>query len=336
MANEARIAWLTGRNLYGIVFRVSDNYVWYAAGSAWESWGTGGRTIADYASMTFSEVAANTCRYAASFPAAITTAGLYDVEVRVRIGSAPASNDTIAGMLEIDWRGYPVTAAVTPPAQGIGQMVLEIQTLTGRVGDTELVTTARCVRWANEAQFDIASVCPGHVDLEYKHATAVTLLDATYSYSLTGISPTILYFLRAYYMDGASSYELDYKKTEDFDYDYPSPSDLTGGRPTTVTKRGKTLEIVPVPTSGEAGHYLRLDYTKRPTSFVTDSLTATCDMEDADEGIIQFGVSRAFKAIGGDKLSESDRYMNYYLAWREGYREKKDGLMMSALDELFA
>lgn len=218
----------------------------------------------------------------------------------------------------------------------LGNLVTEIQALTGRVADTEIVTTARCVRWLNEAQFDAAKYCRGHVDLEYKHPTAITLATDTYSYSLASLSPALLHFLRAHYLDGDNSRELEYVATEDFDKDYPSPADLLTGIPTEVTKRGNTIEVYPVPTSAEAGKYVRLDYIKRPTVFAVGSLSALCDMSDADELLIDFAVSKAFKAIGGaDAMAQSNLYFQYYLNSRENYREEKDGLLMAGIENLF-
>ena len=336
MANELRITWTTGKTLYGVVFRETDDKVWYPVEAVFETAGTGGRTISDYTAVVLSETPAGFCRYVGDFPTAITTAGVYDVQVRVQGGLTPVSTDQRAGMIAHSWSGAVTIEEEEPGGTGEGGMITEIQHLTGHVGDTDLVTTARCARWLNDAQLDIIEHCVGHLDLEYKHPTAITLEDGVYSYSLASLSPALMHFLRAYYIDGANSEELDYKSTEDFDLDYPSPLDGSEGPPTKVTRRGNTIEIYPVPSASEAGKYLRVDYTKRPTAFVTTNLSAVCDMSDADAGLIYFAVSKAFKAIGGEKLSESERYYQYYLDWRDTYRETKDGLLMANLDNLFA
>jgi len=333
MASEARIGWTTGRTLYGIVFRKSDDKVWYPTGAAFETWGTSGHTIDDYSAISFTETASGSCRYVGDFPTAITTAGTYDVVARQRAGATPATTDLVAGMIAIDWRG--TAAAVTEEDTGLGALITEIQLLTGRVGDTEIVTSDQCVRWLNRAQLDIANACNAHINLVHKHDTAITLVADTYSYSIASLSPSLLHFLKAFYIDGTNSKKLSYVRTEDFDLAYPNPLSQSTGIPDEVTRRGMSLEVYPVPTSSEAGKYLRADYAKRPTAFTTSDLTALTDLTDAEEGLVFYATSKAFKAVAGEVLAESDRYWQYYLAWLEGYRQEWDGNLMSGVDELF-
>jgi len=205
----------------------------------------------------------------------------------------------------------------------LSELIAEVQALCGHTGDTVLITTARVIRWLNEAQDDILSVCPKHIDLETKHVTALTLADATWSYSFASVSPTVENIHQVFYLDGANSRELDYLDTETFDDKYPSPADLSDGVPKYWTRRVNTIEVYPVPTASEAGKYLRLNYTKKPTAFSSGSLTATCDMTDADQGLVYYGVSEAFAAIGGQAESASD-YKQRYLAWRDDYEAQKD------------
>lgn len=210
----------------------------------------------------------------------------------------------------------------------LSELITEVQALTGREDDTRLITSSRIVRWLNEAQIEIVQKCIGHIDLEVKDVDAITLVAGTYSYSFSALTPTVMYPLRAYYMDGARSGEIEYLDTDEFDDEYPDPTSVTGTIPQCFTRRGSSLELFPVPSSAEAGKYLRLDYTKRPTAFTTSTLTATCDMSDADKGLIFYAVAEAFRAIG-NKQAESDSWRNNFLVWLEEYRQEKDGLYLS-------
>ena len=215
----------------------------------------------------------------------------------------------------------------------LSELITEVQALTGREGDTVLITSARVIRWLNEAQNKIINRCYGHLDLETKKADAIELVADTYSYDFSSISPAIHYLLHAYWIDGSASRELDYLDTDKFDEEYPSPSDLATGIPTEFTRRGSTIEIYPVPTSGEAGKYIRLDYTKKPTAFSSDDTTATCDMSDADQGLIYYAVSEAWAAVG-NKEQESITWKNRFLDWLESYRAEKDSLYMIECNNL--
>ncbi|TSA52230.1 MAG: hypothetical protein D4R45_07280 [Planctomycetaceae bacterium] len=214
-------------------------------------------------------------------------------------------------------------------ANTVTQNVTEVQALCGRENDDVLITTARVVSFLNFAQDRIIRRCPGHIDLETKDADAITLVASTFSYSFAGLSsPSVAYPLRLFYMNGTASKMLNYKDTDEFDEDYPSPSDGATGIPEIWTRRGYTVEIYPIPSSSEAGDYLRLDYTGKPTAFSTGSMTATCSMTDADEGLIFFALSEAFSAIGG-KDQDAAKYRAKFEDWLEGYRMDKDTLFMA-------
>jgi len=210
----------------------------------------------------------------------------------------------------------------------LSELITEVQALTGREDDTVLINQARVTRFLNEAQNDIVRNCLGHLDLETKNATAIAMIADTYSYDLTSLSPTVLYPLRAFYMDGSASQVLEYIDTEVFDNVHPSPDDEADGIPVEWTRRAATVEVYPVPTAAEAAKYIRMDYTKKPTAFAVASLTAECDMSDADQGLLYYAISEAFIAIG-NKDQESASFKQKYLSWLEDYRQQKDGLYMA-------
>lgn len=302
----------------------------------------------------------------------------------------------------------------------LSALIAEVQALTGREDDTVLVTSARVIRWLNDAQQYIVKRCIGHLDLETKDADAISLISGVYSHSFAYLSPTVQHLLDVYYMDGAQSRQLWYRETSKFDEEHPDPS-LYEGIPCEWTRRGNAIELYPTPSDSEGAYseitlaetvtattwstdgktmtgsgstwktagvtlvevgdvikivsgtnatagycqvvtvtndteivldrsigaspsgvtykfykkvkVLRLNYTKRPETFVIGTLTASSDMSDSEQGLIYFAVSEAFKAIGG-KQAESDTYMQYYLAWLDDYRQQKDGLYLAESNNL--
>lgn len=207
-------------------------------------------------------------------------------------------------------------------------LMAEAKALTGRTDDDVLITDARVATFLNNAQTRIVRACPGHIDLETKDATALTLVASQFSYSFSGLDPAVFHPLRLYYLDGSASKLLDWLDTDRFDDLYPSPADLADGIPHEWTRRASSVEVYPVPTSAEATDYLRLDYTAVPTAFATGSPTASCDMADADEGLIYFACWKIFKAIG-NKEADAQSYMAQFFDWLDGYRRDKDGLYMA-------
>jgi uncharacterized phiE125 gp8 family phage protein len=106
MANEIRQDYPAGYTLYAVV-RERDGDVAYLTGEAFEVWGTGGRTAADYdTALTYKAVG----KYIGDFPTWID-AGRYDVQVFRRVGGAPADTDPQVGATEIVWSGSAAVGA---------------------------------------------------------------------------------------------------------------------------------------------------------------------------------------------------------------------------------
>lgn len=99
MSNEIRQYYPTGYTLYAVI-RNTSGYVWYPTGEAFEAWGTGGRTAADYdIALTESQGA-----YIGDFDSKVD-AGRYDVQVFRQAGGAPADTDNMVGVTQIAWSG---------------------------------------------------------------------------------------------------------------------------------------------------------------------------------------------------------------------------------------
>lgn len=101
MASQILMGYLTGQNLYAIVQRVSDGHYWRTTTGAFGAYNAA--AWSDYDTPLVENGASGT--YQAPFPAGITTAGLYRVELRLRAGGSPAVSDPILVDEQWDWSG---------------------------------------------------------------------------------------------------------------------------------------------------------------------------------------------------------------------------------------
>jgi hypothetical protein len=206
------------------------------------------------------------------------------------------------------------------------KLIDEVQALTGREGDTELVTDARCTRWLNEAQHDIVEEIAGMFSQTFRNrdsfdTTAVlrySIADITVGEITTSDKVARVWYVG--YLDGAQSKKLKYLHVDEFDEAWPDPthSDI----PTTIseywTRRGGNIEIMPICATGDHNKDLRFDGDWYAGDFTTNDVTAS-DLSHCDEGMINFAVSKAWGAIG----NETKRVL-----WKQKYedwlRERKD------------
>lgn len=102
MANEIRCRHTAGQNLYAVIW--SGNTVWN--GAAFEAPLAANWATYDLA-MTEVPITGQESRYAVSFPAGITDAGQYTVEVYIRAGGSPAVSDAPFNPdgQSLDWDG---------------------------------------------------------------------------------------------------------------------------------------------------------------------------------------------------------------------------------------
>ena len=99
MSNEIRQYFATGYTLYAVIRNISGE-VWYPTGEVFETWGTGGRTAADYdIALTEYDGA-----YIGDFDTNVD-AGRYDVQVFRQAAGAPADTDNMVGVTQISWSG---------------------------------------------------------------------------------------------------------------------------------------------------------------------------------------------------------------------------------------
>ena len=108
MANELRANFNGTANIYAVIRRQADGYVWN--GSAFVSWSDG--SIADY-DVALSSAGGDL--YLASFPTSIV-AGDYYVDFYKRAGATPAITDLRLDGATIHWNGATAAPGATPTA----------------------------------------------------------------------------------------------------------------------------------------------------------------------------------------------------------------------------
>lgn len=105
---EVVYADITGQTTYGMIFRMSDGFVWDTVAAAFEAYAGAG--IADYDVAGVEKGASGI--YSLTFPAAITVSGGHKVIIKRRVGGAPAESDPIIWEEAVWWTG---TLAGPPP-----------------------------------------------------------------------------------------------------------------------------------------------------------------------------------------------------------------------------
>jgi len=110
MSNEIRTAYpgtIALNQIYAMVRNSSDE-VWYPTDEEWETYGTSGRTAADYAIILTDQSGG---LFTADFPENIAV-GKYTTVIYLRNGVAPADapTDDVIGVAEINWTGATIAA----------------------------------------------------------------------------------------------------------------------------------------------------------------------------------------------------------------------------------
>jgi len=103
MANEIHWDTAVSLNLYFCAFQL-DGDVFLTGGASDETWGTGGRTAADYDEAITETAAGESGHYVGSF-AASPAAGRYKIAIYQRAGANPANTDMRIARGEIRWDG---------------------------------------------------------------------------------------------------------------------------------------------------------------------------------------------------------------------------------------
>ena len=207
----------------------------------------------------------------------------------------------------------------------------DIQALCGRTGDTILITDARCARWLNEAQRIIAEKVPGLHELTFKNTTSFDTT-ATLRWSLAEITSGLLdvttssrvaHTFATWYLDGNESKKLTYVPVDEFDEIYPDPThtDIPASLCNVWTRRGNYIEIMPICLTEYHDDDLRFDVGVYPID-ITDALSSS--LNNADEGLIAYGVWQAFVAMGVEKATDAAIWRTQFYTWLEDYKDQND------------
>jgi len=207
----------------------------------------------------------------------------------------------------------------------------EIQALCGRGGDTELITDARVARWLNEAQRQIAEKVPGLHELTFKNTTSFDTT-ATLRWPIAEITSgladvttekRVAHVFSAWYLNGNETKLLHYMPVDEFDCQWPDPTNTD--TPLTIckawTRRGNYLEIMPLCLTEYHDDDLRFDIGVYPID-ITDALSSSLD--DADDGLIAYGVWKSFVAIGSERATDAAIWKSTFMEWLENYKDQND------------
>lgn len=138
MANELQISFDSGSNLYAIVRRTSDSYVWQTTTSTFVVWNDS--NIANY-DVAMTDNSGD--YYSGDFPTGITTAANYLVGYFVRAGATPATTDEVLPSEVFFWSGGTTTGGtVGGNTLTIGGAVTILRTIARNAGisDTDDAT----------------------------------------------------------------------------------------------------------------------------------------------------------------------------------------------------
>ncbi len=104
MANEIWHNYDSASNLYAFVRRKSDDYIWDVGDSAFEALGTWNDARAGECDIAMT---ASGDYHSVDFPSGITNTAVqaYRVEIRVRAGGSPDTDDRSVAQGEIHWDG---------------------------------------------------------------------------------------------------------------------------------------------------------------------------------------------------------------------------------------
>lgn len=222
---------------------------------------------------------------------------------------------------------------------GADELIDEVQAACGRTGDTELVTDTRVTRWINEAQREVAERVPGLLCLDLNEIDAFACVTDGITYSLKDITGHIngnhlsdatsynwvAHTYNLYYRNGSESYRLDFKTAGEFDEVIdPTDTDFSPDKPSFWTRRGDNLYVRPLIDSEYSGDSMRLVGSWYPLDFTVGS-SCESDLDDADQGIINWATMKAWGRIGGDKGTKNEsRWRQKFEDWLFRYKSRND------------
>ena len=187
-------------------------------------------------------------------------------------------------------------------ALSVATMATELQAELGKASDDTLVTTARCIRWLNQAQNDIIDTWPHLRDVGVRDKVTWRARTNQYEYDVRDLpADKPLAFIRAITIINTT--------TSEYPHVYPYPGGLemmdehhpyipatSAGVPTKYAVRDYTLTLFPMFSSAYEGMPIWVDYAFRPSDMAT---TDTATILRFDEILIQWAKSYAYNVMSG-------------------------------------
>ena len=102
MANEIWHSYDSSKVLYALIYRMADQFIWDVGSAAFEAVGTWNDARVGECDVAMT---ANGDIHFVTFPVAITTAGVYYVQIRERIGASPDTDDLSVAQGVMYWDG---------------------------------------------------------------------------------------------------------------------------------------------------------------------------------------------------------------------------------------
>lgn len=195
-------------------------------------------------------------------------------------------------------------------------MVIEVGDLVGRTPSTDpLITSARVMRWFNEAQREIVKKTPGLPHLSTINNTSLDFSSGTSRYSIGDITNPftdtteggLCYLFNVWYQNGLKTVKLHYVHTDEFDMEFPdiTHSDFPADKPLYWTRRGSKIETFPRCATSYEGYPLMVSGTWYARDFSAADTTRLSDISGIDQGLIYYAIAEAWGAIGDDAKAAS-------------------------------
>ena len=208
------------------------------------------------------------------------------------------------------------------------QLIGRVKQLVGRAVAGNTISIDQIILDAlNDAQAFITRQCPQIMSLQTKDTTTVLTVLNQYAYSIAAVDPAIAHLMDVWILNGLSTTKLDFLATRIFDNQYPDVASISAACPDFYTQRGTQIEFNCPINSDYAGLYLRLNYTKWPTSFASTTSVARSQLLKASQGLIFYAWSETLRAIAKNNpamLQAANEKRSWFNDWLDDYSQYHD------------
>lgn len=208
------------------------------------------------------------------------------------------------------------------------QMIARVKQLVGRAVAGNTISIDQIILDAlNDAQVAITRRCPHIMSLQTTNTTTILTVLSQYAYSIASVSPAIAHLMDVWILYGLETVQVTFLDMVTFDKRYPVVASESAACPDYYTQRGTQIEFNCPISSDYAGRYLRLNYCKWPTSFLSTTSTARSDLLKASQGLILYAWSETLRAIAKNNatmLQAATEKRQWFEDWLDGYSQYHD------------